>query len=285
MSAVAEVPAVDSTSRVLGASNVALSTALTVQESINSAINLTAVQTNGVSNRLQTKTSEALLYAQQASNFSTTRLSQAQQFAQTMYNQALGLYNKMKAIKTMAMIIVIGKCFFQFLKLTYESLIWVVYFSKWMVLSFIPFLYAFTICAIQGLVNLPQCTMWYMLDIAGRIAYLPFRFIFWLLDQFLNIGLQNIEHDIWCFFDSIDRYVHDPPNYGNPANYDVPPDMDPSAGLGTGYHIIHFPDEVMQKCYHCKWDWFETPPKYPIELLLSFMECVTNPFSWGEGGF
>jgi len=118
---------------------------------------------------------------------------------------------------------------------------YVVRFVSWVFLHFFPWLGQYIECAFNKLTNLPNCFIWYTLDTLGFTLYLPFRFTFWLLDTVFNLdsAVQNFEHDCWVMLDSLDAYIHD--------------DGDSSfgPGLGTGYHIIHFPDSVTTKCYKC----------------------------------
>jgi hypothetical protein len=60
---------------------------------------------------------------------------------------------------------------------------------------------------------------------------------------------------MWCFFDDIDSYVYD------------------KEGLGTGVHIIHFPDSVMDKCYSCVIDYLDFPPD-SMKLFIAYSKMV-----------
>lgn len=132
----------------------------------------------------------------------------------------------------------------------------------WFFVKFIPWLFGLFMCGVNGIINLPQCFIWYMLDIAGRIIYLPFRLTFWFLEYLTEIELTKIEKDIWCFLEEIDKYIHSPE-----------PD-----GLGTGIHIIHFPDSVMSKCYTCKTK-FPKPPEYKKQKAFSTINRIKKAFS------
>tara|TARA_B100000927_G_C16408379_1_gene446294 strand:- start:512 stop:1138 length:627 start_codon:yes stop_codon:yes gene_type:complete len=131
----------------------------------------------------------------------------------------------------------------------------------WFFAKFLPWLVGLFMCGVNGIVNLPQCFLWYMLDIAGRIIYLPFRITFWFLEYLTEIELTKIEKDVWCFLEEIDQYIYKPE-----------PD-----GLGTGIHIIHFPDSVILKCYTCK-SKFPKPPPYETQNAFSFINRIKNIF-------
>lgn len=136
------------------------------------------------------------------------------------------------------------RCLEAFFKFVGELLKFSFNISAWFFTEFIPWLGQYLECALDKIISLPKCFLWYTLDTISYILYLPVRFGFWLIDSMLNIGIQKIEKDIWCFLDDIDKFIHDSGN----------------DGLGTGIHIIHFPDSVMQKCYQCKASSF---PKLP----------------------
>ena len=131
----------------------------------------------------------------------------------------------------------------------------------WFFVKFLPWLVGLFMCGVNGIINLPQCFLWYMLDIAGRIIYLPFRLTFWFLEYLTEIELTKIEKDVWCFLEEIDQYIYKPE-----------PD-----GLGTGIHIIHFPDSVILKCYTCK-SKFPKPPPYKTQNAFSFINKIKNVF-------
>lgn len=132
----------------------------------------------------------------------------------------------------------------------------------WFFRKFIPWLIDLFMCGINGIINLPQCFLWYMLDIAGRIIYLPFKITFYFLEWLTEIEITKIEKDVWCFLEDIDKYIYSPE-----------PD-----GLGTGIHIIHFPDSVMRKCYYCK-SKFPKPPKYDKNHAFSTLNRIKKLLS------
>uniref|UniRef100_A0A6C0HGR0 Uncharacterized protein n=1 Tax=viral metagenome TaxID=1070528 RepID=A0A6C0HGR0_9ZZZZ len=80
--------------------------------------------------------------------------------------------------------------------------------------------------------NMNKCFGWYVLDIIGQIYYSPFKFIFWLFN------LQSVESFIWDIAESIDCSVR---------KY-------------TGYHLIHYSDSIIDRCYSFCPDEF---PRFP----------------------
>lgn len=109
-------------------------------------------------------------------------------------------------------------------------------FSVWFFVYFLPWTGQYFECAWQKIIYLPKCFFWYAIDCITWVIYLPFRFLFWLIDYIFNIGLEDAIHDyFWCPLEDLDKFIHD----DGPSN------------LGTGIHIIHFPDSVMDKCYNC----------------------------------
>lgn len=91
--------------------------------------------------------------------------------------------------------------------------------------------FAFTnlFCAMQMIQNFTSCFFWYALDIFGKILYLVPQ-IFILFFTFLGIPATELETKIWNGLESLDRIVVD----------------------ASGYHLIHFPKSVRDRCYNCK---------------------------------
>jgi hypothetical protein len=101
-------------------------------------------------------------------------------------------------------------------------------FVIWIFIYFFPWVGQYFECILQKIISLPKCFFWYLLECIGWVVYLPFRIVFW----FFN--MEQFVHDyFWCLLEDADKFLHD------------------SNGLGTGIHIIHFPDSVMDKCYYC----------------------------------
>jgi hypothetical protein len=103
-------------------------------------------------------------------------------------------------------------------------------FSIWIFTYLLPWVGQYIECIFQKIISLPKCFFWYLLDSIAWIIYLPFRIVFW------SFGMEDFVRDyFWCLLEDLDKFIHDE-----------------KGGLGTGIHIIHFPDSVMEKCYYCK---------------------------------
>jgi len=91
--------------------------------------------------------------------------------------------------------------------------------------------FAFTnlFCAMQMIQNFTSCFFWYALDIFGKILYLIPQLIIMFL-VFLGIPADDLETQFWIFMEDIDRMVVD----------------------ASGFHIIHFPKDIRDKCFNCK---------------------------------
>lgn len=127
--------------------------------------------------------------------------------------------------------------------------------------GFIPFVVRYIIVIALGIMNLPKCILWYGLDTLGWILYLPFRLVFWTLDYLLSFNKKSSdkkeddfsftdkEHEFWNFLAEIDYFFHGPKDNWFIDNYKKPiPKPDPNS-MNLGFHIIHFPNSVMETCY------------------------------------
>lgn len=174
-------------------------------------------------------------------------------------------------------ILLIGKCFALFGDLFGKLFKWAFRFVAWFFNDFIKWFIQFVTCTIQKILHIPKCFMWYGLDTAGWIFYLPFRFLFWLLDQLLFSGVDSpnpddpnadpyggpivtAEHQVWKYLYQLDNTIHD--------------------GFGTGFHIAHFPDSVMETCYSCKIDPYPHGPTFPYKEIEKFIKCILTPFKF-----
>lgn len=164
-----------------------------------------------------------------------------------LINKAVDIFNKVvdifnNVVSTFNKVVEIFNCLVAFFDFIGQVCRYIVKFISWLFLNFFPWLAQYIECAFNKIISLPNCFIWYALDTLAFTLYLPFRFLFWLLDTVFNLNsaVQNLEHDCWVMMDSLDEYIHSDKTgkYG--------------PGLGTGFHIIHFPDSVMEKCYKCK---------------------------------
>jgi hypothetical protein len=228
----------------------------------------------------------------------------------TDLNEIIGnLMSMVSAIEIIGIIIIIGKCLFAAFNLIWSLLQWFWYFLIWLFTpwpkhfmtphvgddqvqaGFICWLIRYIIVIFYKISALPKCFLWYFLDTAGWVLYLPFRFIFWLIDWILGMKtLQENERAGWRFLDEIDYFLHGRPkdNYFiyqyDPKDPNVDGEGKPLVNgddpetLNLGFHLIHFPDSVMRQCYSIMPFALKSGPNFPIDALTAFMECVMNPF-------
>jgi len=210
--------------------------------------------------------------------------------------------NKLMMFNMIAIMIIIGKCIFSAIMFVVEFFIWIFEFLVWLIMpfpldvmtpkqgdekipaGFIPWLIRYIIVIIYKIINIPKCFIWYFIDTACWTIYLPFRFIFWMLDSFLGLGIVKAEHKAWDFMDQIDYFVHGKP-LTNWFMYEFAPPgpkvdkfgNDPDT-LQLGLHIIHFPDSVMRLCYSISPYRQAKLKMFPIKAFMAFIKCATNPF-------
>jgi len=91
------------------------------------------------------------------------------------------------------------------------------------------FVFTNLFCAMQMIQNFTSCFFWYALDIFGKILYLVPQ-VFILIFSLFGIPAREMEKNIWDALESVDRLVVDM----------------------SGYHLIHFPKSVRDRCYNCK---------------------------------
>lgn len=87
-------------------------------------------------------------------------------------------------------------------------------------------------CMTKMVRNFPGCIPWYLLEVIGKLFYLPFTFLFWLF------CMQEIERTVWENIYMIDCKIKS----------------------FTGFSLVHFPDYVVEDCYTCN---LEPLPKAP----------------------
>tara|TARA_B100000424_G_C22903938_1_gene480736 strand:- start:1009 stop:1389 length:381 start_codon:yes stop_codon:yes gene_type:complete len=88
--------------------------------------------------------------------------------------------------------------------------------------------------------NFSSCFFYYFLDIIGYVLYLPFAFMFYLFRSSIEIyypdckreeypPIYNAEKEIWNLIYDIDCKIYD----------------------ATGFHVFHYSEEIMKRCYSC----------------------------------
>jgi len=285
-----------------------------------------------------------------------TAISSIPTMLQSFFSSFKGIQNGIVAAKTFSTsmlsflkigsiftaIITIGRCIFQFFDFSIAASSWFFYsFTMWMFFNPWPSgifdlkkkdiyeeacfagwsLRSMYVIFIR-ITHFQQCFLWYILDLVGWTLYLPFRFIFWLIDYILKLGIVKAEHKAWNFINDIDYYIHGPvnnyfldqyvsvfipkpdpktifrPNHPKFKNFiykdtnnttvslDVIKDADknnpkvkPDAdSLNLGFHIIHFPDAIMYRCYNANFYKLAKFPPFPMDTFNAFMECAKQPF-------
>lgn len=142
-----------------------------------------------------------------------------------------GIFSKLKLLSFFALFVTLGKCIVGGFNLAWKSLAWfLMKFIPWLIYdpwppdvfgkgkkydkfqpaALLPWIIRFMIVVATKIANFPKCFIWYIIDIVVWTLYLPFRFIFWLIDSILNVGLVKGEHKLWNFLNDIDYYVHGP---------------------------------------------------------------------------
>jgi len=89
--------------------------------------------------------------------------------------------------------------------------------------------YNYIQCLFKFLRNSYKCFFYYILDLIGKILYIPFSLLFWLSKNLFGIDLYPVETRIWKSLELINNFV-----------FSI-----------VGFHIIHFPQKVREDCYSC----------------------------------
>jgi hypothetical protein len=288
-------------------------------------------------------------------------------------SQITGIFNKLNLITSklklfsfFALVVALGKCFVSFFKLIFNGLGWILSklipwlfvtpwptnvfetgrkYDKFVEAAFLPWVIRFFIVLSTRVANFPKCFVWYIIDIVSWTLYLPFRFIFWLIDYGLNVGLVRGEHKVWNVLNDIDYYIHGPvrnyfldqyvtmyigdkmfkdgqivPNpkgnqkrkngltgadvpvmsfekftYKDTKNknkiIDVEKEEDinkknedksitnDSSSMNLGFHIIHFPNAIMETCYSATNFKLADLPPFPMKDFYAFTKCLSIPFN------
>jgi len=150
-------------------------------------------------------------------------------------------------------------CFFHFVIMIFSILFWLLQVSfLWFYPQFLPWFLKYIVCAIGKFSSIPNCFLWYSMEIAGKILYLPFRITFAILDMILemfglNISIQKFVDKAWWFVDDMDHMMYD---------------------SGSGFHIVHYPDEIIEKCYTCDVGEFPSLPPFFMKPVNDFVKCI-----------
>jgi hypothetical protein len=289
----------------------------------------------------------------------STNITGFNTFAQGIITQINGIFTKLKLMAFFALFVSLGKCILKGFELVWKSLTWIftdfipwfLYdpwpsnvfekgkkYDKYVEAAFLPWAIRYFIVLATKVANFPKCFIWYIIEIFVWTIYLPFRFLLWLIDYILNIGIVKGEHKVWNFLNDMDYYIHGPvknyfldqyvtmysgdkmykdgeitnnPNGNvkdektggpkirfdnfeytdknnnskkidvdkeidlNPENTDksITEDMD---SMNFGFHIIHFPNSVMETCYSATGYKLADLKPYPQNEFNNFISCITK---------
>lgn len=150
---------------------------------------------------------------------------------QSSLGTVTGIFSKLKLLSFFSLFVVLGKCIIAFFNMIWKTFSWIlIKFIPWLIYNpwpptvfdtgrrydkyqpaaFLPWAIRYMVVLSSKIANFPKCFVWYIIDIVVWTLYLPFRFVFWLIDYLLNIGFVKGEHKVWNFLNDIDYYVHGP---------------------------------------------------------------------------
>lgn len=165
----------------------------------------------------------------QANTYKNTALLAAMNTKNTIKQEAKDLY---KQGVTLARLSKTLKFIFKILRKLWPIFKWVWILTKlmnnlgvWLVRTMEVIIYR--------IFHFKDCFLWYMLEIIGFILYVPFEFLIWLF------CMKESEKSFWKLVDDIDCMFKDM----------------------TGFHIFHYSDNVLKKCYAVR------IPPFPYQAL------------------
>jgi len=103
-------------------------------------------------------------------------------------------------------------------------------------------LFSYMKCGIKFVLNFPNCYGWYFLETVGKFLYIPIMFMFWYFD------LEDLEDKIWGYIEDFDCMFH----------------------KFSGYHLIHYSDDITKRCYTCCTDDFPVLPDMDFSWKYDF---------------
>jgi hypothetical protein len=137
-------------------------------------------------------------------------------FPKRLLNIGMGLGNIFKGI---------GLTYYGFYygtALAFKDTVLLVYYGSY-------FIFTYTICGVQYIINIPRCFFYYLVDIFFQLIYLPVRLILFCVWFFYN-GIYTVESLIWKNIDKADIMQY---------NF-------------TGIRATRWPKSIRDKCYNCK---------------------------------
>jgi len=175
---------------------------------------------------------------------SQTALTVSSQFAMMAKN----LVTTMKMFAFAAKVAIIGTTISVFFKWIMDMVLKIPDIVTWCSIAFT--------CGIKKIFNLPQCFLWYFIEMFCWVIYLPFRLIFWIIDGLTGSCIVKMEHDLWCYLDDLDKMLYE--------KYE--------------FHIIHYQDQIMKQCYSCQIPKFPVLPDFPKSSINNIQKIFDNPF-------
>tara|TARA_B100001173_G_scaffold309393_1_gene321610 strand:+ start:4856 stop:5770 length:915 start_codon:yes stop_codon:yes gene_type:complete len=148
----------------------------------------------------------------------------AQRVKMVSWQGLLNIYNWMKLLTIIGMLIILG------------GYLWEV--MVWFVNS--------VICSFRFITLFNSCAFWYILDIISWIVYLIYSFPFWLLDQLISRNVDADEMDDNFFQNIFVKSLMELLDEFDCIFFEV-----------FGFYLIHFKRNVMKKCFVCEM------PKFP----------------------
>jgi hypothetical protein len=108
--------------------------------------------------------------------------------------------------------------------------------------EFFVWLSSFAICTFTKILLIPQCGIWYVLDIFIYLIFTFMLFCFWVIDLITMQDTTGIFYYILDLAEEVDVMV-----------YSI-----------AGFHFMHYPDSVNRTCYSCETLPFPRKPKWPF---------------------
>ena len=111
-------------------------------------------------------------------------------------------------------------------------------------------------CGVDKIANIRFCSFYYFLDLIGHTLYLIIiKFPVWLIKIITGLDLQPAVDKCFEAIDCFDEFIY---------------------GMG-GYHVIHYSDEVMGKCYLCKN--LHDIPSFPSKIFDDQAKKISTDFN------
>ena len=99
-----------------------------------------------------------------------------------------------------------------------------------LIIYVIEFIITHMWCFMKIMFSSFDCIFWYSLETFGKIIYLLGPTLFITVFLFIGVDLRPLEKAFWAMMESLDKII-----WGY-----------------FGFHIIHFPKWVRNRCYNCK---------------------------------